>query len=307
MRTLLHSPRLLPHVRLARMSDNFGERRDSVSDVEINSALGTVEGNVEEEETFNVEGNVEETLVIMEVTNEEGNVAEIHSEEEETFNDNEDFVEISFNAIFIKSMGSTMKIRDTLKGKSVLILVDSGSTHNFILERLIAEISLPEEKILHLWVQIGNSEIIHRYRLCKKVEIKLPGLNIVDEFDLFSLKGAEVILGIKWLVSLNTIQANWNKMFLIFNINGKQYKLQGVPKSESQEIALQSFIAQEETRQTEVTILKPIQNILQDYAGIFEEPTSLPRFRAHSHSIPLIVVENPPNIRPYRYPHIQKK
>ncbi|KAH0650190.1 hypothetical protein KY284_030102 [Solanum tuberosum] len=37
-------------------------------------------------------------------------------------------------------------------------------------------------------------------------------------------------VGIQWLASLNTIQANWNEMFLIFQLNVKTYKLQGVPQ-----------------------------------------------------------------------------
>ncbi|WMV37410.1 hypothetical protein MTR67_030795 [Solanum verrucosum] len=37
-------------------------------------------------------------------------------------------------------------------------------------------------------------------------------------------------VGIQWLASLNTIQANWNEMFLIFQLNVKTYKLKGIPQ-----------------------------------------------------------------------------
>ncbi|KAH0669515.1 hypothetical protein KY285_023682 [Solanum tuberosum] len=39
-----------------------------------------------------------------------------------------------------------------------------------------------------------------------------------------------MVLGIQWIASLNTIQANWNEMFLIFQLKEKTYKLQGVPR-----------------------------------------------------------------------------
>ena len=39
-----------------------------------------------------------------------------------------------------------------------------------------------------------------------------------------------MVLGIQWLASLNTIKANWNEMFLIFQLNEKTYQLQGVPQ-----------------------------------------------------------------------------
>lgn len=39
-----------------------------------------------------------------------------------------------------------------------------------------------------------------------------------------------MVSGIQWLAPLNTIQANWNEKFMIFQLNGKTYKLQGVPQ-----------------------------------------------------------------------------
>ncbi|PWA41621.1 retrotransposon gag domain, Retroviral aspartyl protease [Artemisia annua] len=40
---------------------------------------------------------------------------------------------------------------------------------------------------------------------------------------------ADVVLGIQWLATLNTVQANWKEMFMKFAIDGKEYKLQGLP------------------------------------------------------------------------------
>ncbi|GAA0142788.1 hypothetical protein LIER_03610 [Lithospermum erythrorhizon] len=44
------------------------------------------------------------------------------------------------------------------------------------------------------------------------------------DFYLFSMSG----LGIKWLATLNTIIVDWKEMFLIFTIDGKKHKLQGL-------------------------------------------------------------------------------
>lgn len=49
-----------------------------------------------------------------------------------------------------------------------------------------------------------------------------------------------------------------------------------------------------------------LTQILQDYKDVFEEPKGLPPFRAHDHQIPLKLGTQPPSIRPYRYPYIQK-
>ncbi|OIT37390.1 putative mitochondrial protein, partial [Nicotiana attenuata] len=128
----------------------------------------------------------------------------------------------------------------------------------------------------------------------------LPGLTITQDYYPFSIGGADLVFGIKWLASLNTIQANWKDMFIIFNWQGKRYKLQGVRSANSATTSLQVYNKISETPGN------PIQMLLQEFQSVFNEPTSLPPFRAHSHAISLLPNSKPPNIRPYRYPHAQK-
>ena len=40
---------------------------------------------------------------------------------------------------------------------------------------------------------------------------------------------------------------------------------------------------------------------------MFETPKGLPPIRDHDHAIHLILGSVPPNIRPYRYPYVQKR
>jgi hypothetical protein len=55
------------------------------------------------------------------------------------------------------------------------------------------------------------------------------------------------------------------------------------------------------------TVLSPaIQQLLTDFADVFEEPKSLPPERIYDHKIPLKTDSTMPNIRPYRIPHKQK-
>lgn len=245
------------------------------------------------------------SLSIMEIADGEDDPEESGGDENE-IEAAENFAEISLHAIFGKSQASTMKLHGKLKDKSIVILIDSGSTHNFIAESLVAELELPFAEIPTFGVQIGNGEIVKCHQLCKDLKLQLPGLNIVDEFYPFSLKGADVVLGIKWLASLNTIQANWNEMFLIFRLNGKQYKLQGIPRKEnaSHAASLQSLIGPMDTNSSPIP--ENIQGIVSRYASVFAEPNSLPPYRTHCHTIPLLPGSKPPNIRPYRYPHSQK-
>ncbi|GJS23752.1 retrotransposon gag domain, retroviral aspartyl protease, partial [Tanacetum coccineum] len=81
--------------------------------------------------------------------------------------DQEDFAEISLHAIFGKANVTTMKLRGTIGTTEVLILMDGGSTHNFISDSL-------------------------------DVSVQLPDLNIVQDFYPFVIGGggADLVLGV---------------------------------------------------------------------------------------------------------------
>ena len=57
-------------------------------------------------------------------------------------------------------------------------------------------------------MQIRNEEMIQCNQIYRNVSLKLLGLKIMQDYYLFYSRGADLVLGIKWLVSLNIIQAN---------------------------------------------------------------------------------------------------
>ncbi|KAH0765114.1 hypothetical protein KY285_000985 [Solanum tuberosum] len=173
-------------------------------------------------------------LSLMEITG-EGQLEEV-DEVNAVIGDNpqeNDLAEISFHAILGQSVGATMKLQGEINGKKVLILVDSGSTHNFVADSIVEEHNIPVEMVSIFGVQIRNGDIIHYNKVCRNLQIQLPGITITQDYYPFAIGGADLIFGIKWLASLNTIQANWKDMFIIFNWQGKRYKLQGVRSTNS--------------------------------------------------------------------------
>lgn len=97
------------------------------------------------------------------------------------------------------------------------------------------------QTIPSLRVQIGNGDIIHGNKVCRDLHVKLPGLTITQDYYPFSIGGADLVFDIKWLASLNTIQANWKEMFMIFNWQGKRNKLQGIRSTKQSTASFQSF------------------------------------------------------------------
>lgn len=136
--------------------------------------------------------------------------------------------------------------------------------------------------------------------------MQLPGLKIPQNYFRFSIGGVDLVLGIQWLASLNLVQANWNKMFLIFNLNGQKDKLQGVPHKAQSKATFQ-YLPKRLT--IHVLIISSIQKFTPcfTYLSLFFSNLILYHHLGHT-AIPYhsSQIPKPPNIRPYRYPNFQK-
>ncbi|GJZ43956.1 zinc finger, CCHC-type containing protein [Tanacetum coccineum] len=107
---------------------------------------------------------------------------------------------ISLHAILRKPHPTTMKIQGKLNSTEVLIFIDGGSTHNFILDILVSKLKLATELVAPFGVQIGNGDVIRRGQICKDLSLKVNDLKIIQDFHPFSLGGADLVLGIQWVI-----------------------------------------------------------------------------------------------------------
>uniref|UniRef100_A0A8R7Q2M0 Reverse transcriptase domain-containing protein n=1 Tax=Triticum urartu TaxID=4572 RepID=A0A8R7Q2M0_TRIUA len=60
------------------------------------------------------------------------------------------------------------------------------------------------------------------------------------------------------------------------------------------------------TKPEKHSVPQPVEEVLQQFPEVFQEPKGLPPKRLHDHKIPLKEKATPPNSRPYRVPHMQK-
>lgn len=67
----------------------------------------------------------------------------LREEEETTLEENE--LELSLNSSSIVGLSNpkTIKFLGTIKGQKVVILLDSGVTHNFMFQKLVTKLPLP--------------------------------------------------------------------------------------------------------------------------------------------------------------------
>lgn len=75
-------------------------------------------------------------------------------------------------------------------------------------------LQLPVKTIPGFGVQIGNVEIVRCNQLCVDVTIQLSDISITQDYYSFSMGGADLVLRIQWLASL---QNNTGKLGGIFS------------------------------------------------------------------------------------------
>nr|CAD1820600.1 unnamed protein product [Ananas comosus var. bracteatus] len=194
--------------------------------------------------------------------------------------------EISMHAISGSLSAQTMCLKGLLKRQPVTILIDSGSTHNFIDRELAKRMhyQIAEEK--HFEVMVANGEKVAIGGKCSNLPITLQDYYFTTDFYVFPLGGCDVVLGAQWLHTLGPILWDFSKLSMQFTINGQQYSIKGSRAPASQIVS---------SHMIEKLLTK---NLLRAYDGIFGFPSTLPPRRPHDHRIPLISGSQPQTFDP---------
>lgn len=90
-----------------------------------------------------------------------------------------------------------MKILGTLQHCPLTILINSGSTHNFIDPIIIRKANIPTQSDAIFEVMVANGERLKGNGICKNVLIHSQGVPIKADFFLLSLGGCDAVLGAK--------------------------------------------------------------------------------------------------------------
>ncbi|KAJ8754363.1 hypothetical protein K2173_002814 [Erythroxylum novogranatense] len=181
---------------------------------------------------------------------------------------------ISLHAIAGFEGPKTMRLCGRVVRLDGMVLVDSGSTHNFISEEFTRKAGLEPTKRKKLKVQVASGE-----------ELSSPGIfPIIVDLYILPLEGYDVVLGTQWLRTLVLTVWDFSKLLMAFNLNGMQ----------------------SDSTTPQISNLHPqIRDLLNKFSMTITEPARLPPQRSHDHKIPLKNPE-PISVRPYRYPHYQK-
>ncbi|KAM1679424.1 hypothetical protein TB1_038665 [Malus domestica] len=219
----------------------------------------------------------------------------------------------------------TMKVIGSVNGQQVTVLLDSGSTHNFVDSRLLKKFAWHTQPTKPFEVMIADGGKVISSGCCTDAALSIGGYEC--GVDLYSLPvgGCDIVLWVKWLSSISPVLWDFQLLTMEFVKNGSQYKLihSDTHAPPIQEVTLQQldkeifnsnlglFLYSIEDKMIEACYLNPLQlkqlqEVLGQFDTIFVLPTELLPSRVHNHQIPLIPGSKPPNIRLYHYGPLQK-
>ncbi|CAA7036030.1 unnamed protein product [Microthlaspi erraticum] len=230
-------------------------------------------------------------------------------------------MELSLSSYLGLDSPAVTKLWGEIDNVKVVVMIDSGATHNFIDPSVLSKTRLTPTKNRCLEILLGTGITVNGHGVCRNVGVTLQSHEFEMNFVVLELGNAEVILGIDWLRTLGKCEHEWDKHEMSFMYKGSLITLYGDPalqkegKSFKENHALNSLELASfdldffEVNNVEVTdnIPEEVEEVLTRFDHVFAEPTQLPPIRGREHTINLLPGVGPVSVRPYRYPHAYKE
>lgn len=232
----------------------------------------------------------------------------------------------SLNSMAGTSTPRSLRFTEVIKGTPVVVLVDGGSSHNFIHPDVVEKLKIEVDTVPLFCVYVGNGESLQCSQCCRNLPLELQKHTFHIDMYVLPIHGPEAVLGIQWLGLLGRVTHDYAALTMEFTLDGRRIKLKG-DQSVGKSITLHSLHALCTKSQLEeafeilflqpsleagIQVLEsdtnppPVAELLKKYAAAFDAPVGLPPHRFHNHRIYLNPGTKPVNVKPYRYPHLQK-
>ena len=122
----------------------------------------------------------------------------------------------------------TLKIEGHITKKKVIVLIDSGSTHNFIHCKVAKELNCFLYPAPEFQVMVSNGGAINFSRKCHNIKLTMGEHVLNSPMLSIPMGGVDVVLGVQWLQYLGTVAFNFQELFLKFFSKRKEVELRGI-------------------------------------------------------------------------------
>ncbi|RRT66028.1 hypothetical protein B296_00000234 [Ensete ventricosum] len=125
--------------------------------------------------------------------------------EEEAMEEEPQSVDYAMYALVDYSNPQIMKVGGLLKQQPITVLIDTGSTNNFLNSKIAACMVLQIEGCKQFDVKVADGRILNCKQQCPRVKLVLQDQEVVADFFLLPIDDYEVVLRIELLTMLGDI------------------------------------------------------------------------------------------------------
>ena len=122
------------------------------------------------------------------------------------------------------------KVHGTVNKRRVCVLIDDGSTHNFLNYTLVKKLKLPQVKSSHTYIvslMNGDDKDVWDMEV-KGVSLEIQGHTMTLDFHVMHMNRADVVLSRAWLHGLgDTLKRSYVSSTIAFEDNGVHVLLMG--------------------------------------------------------------------------------
>ncbi|KZV40028.1 hypothetical protein F511_12423 [Dorcoceras hygrometricum] len=168
---------------------------------------------------------------LMQVALDEVETGETGEEEADTEVGVKDYLTLDLPLFSISGMTQpqTLKLRGRIQNEEVVVMMDSGASHNFISRKLVEKLGMEIDEGVRFGVCLGDGTKVRCQGLCHGLVVQLGTYTVAITGHLFELGGVDVILGVDWLRTLGEVLLDWNKMRMRFKEGELMVELTGDP------------------------------------------------------------------------------
>jgi hypothetical protein len=230
---------------------------------------------------------------------------------------------ISLHALVGISAPQTLKIKGYIKHRSVVVLIDSGSTHNFIHRRVTEDVNFFVRPVSNFQILIANGGTMKCGGRCENVKLQMGDYHLKTHMFSISMGGCDIVLGVEWIHTLGPITMDYQELYMSFTQYAHTYTLQGLQVGSPEIISshrmekllkkghhgvISQLNAIQVSDQSSPTVHHDLQLVLDKHHKVFEMPTDLPPSRGeHDHNIPLLPGSQSPQCMPLQVSIFSKK
>jgi predicted aspartyl protease len=122
-----------------------------------------------------------------------------------------------------------MKVVGNIRGVPVLMLVDSGATHNFISPKVVRALRLDVTPMPQMRIRLGDGHLNTSVAQCQDMWVEIQGSEFKLNATILELNDIDMVLGMTWLTCIGRMWVDWNERLMRFK-SGRSDQIDRNPK-----------------------------------------------------------------------------